>query len=29
MLKPNILKLLNEQIALEDYSANLYLAMSS
>lgn len=29
MLKPTILKLLNEQIALEDYSANLYLAMSS
>ncbi len=29
MLKPNILKLLNDQIALEDYSANLYLAMSS
>lgn len=29
MLKPNILKLLNDQIALEDYSANLYFAMSS
>lgn len=29
MLKPEIFKLLNEQIALEDYSANLYLAMSS
>jgi ferritin len=29
MLSNKILNLLNEQIALEDYSANLYLAMSS
>jgi len=29
MLKVKIVELLNQQIALEDYSANLYLAMSS